>query len=170
MITMCSGPSRWVRATATGYCRSGVLVAVAGLIPALTVAVAVFGLSFSRSWSAHLHAPQLVRLVAAIGEWALAALWAAAGFSVAMAVLGRPTAQFLRRHGGRWLGGRDPFALPAAPADHQDVHWLLVERSRLSRDRTTGENRSLVHGPQPSFRIRSADGDPQLRRDVVWQA
>ena len=71
-----SSPSRWVWATLNGYYRSAVLLAVAGLVPGITIAVAIFGLSFSRSWSAHLAAPQLVRLVAAVGEWAMAAVWA----------------------------------------------------------------------------------------------
>ena len=169
MITMWSGPSRWLRDTAIGYWRSGVLVAVAGLIPALTVAVAVFGLSFSRSWSAHLHAPLLVRLVAAIGEWAMAALWTAAGFGVAMAVLGRPTAQFLRRYGGHWLGAEIPSPYrPSRPITKMSTgYWWnghgYHETERQAKIEAWFMDRSLLA-------IRSADGDPQLRRDVVWQA
>ena len=62
---MASGPSRWVFATLTGYYRSAVLLAVAGVVPAVTIAVAVFGLCFSRSWSAHLAAPR------SCGSWPL---------------------------------------------------------------------------------------------------
>lgn len=169
MITMWSGPSRWLRATAIGYWRSVVLVVVAGLIPALTVAVAVFGLSFSRSWSAHLHAPPLVRLIAAIGEWALAAFWAAAGFSVAMAVLGRPTAQFLRCYGGHWLGAEIPSPYrPSRPITKMSTgYWWnghgYHETERQAKIEAWFMDRSLLA-------IRSADGNPQLRRDVVWQA
>ena len=163
------GPSRWLRDTAIGYWRSAVLVAVAGLIPALTVAVAVFGLSFSRSWSAHLHAPLLVRLVAAIGEWALAALWTAAGFGVAMAVLGRPTAQFLRRYGGHWLGAEipSPYRPPRPITKMSTGYWWnghgYHETERQAKIEAWFMDRSLLA-------IRSADSDPQLRRDVVWQA
>ena len=166
---MWSGPSRWLRDTAVGYWRSGVLVAVAGLIPGLTAAVAVFGLSFSRSWSAHLHAPLLVRLVTAIGEWALAALWTAAGFGVAMAVLGRPTAQFLRRHGGRWLGAElpSPYRPPRPITKMSTGYWWnghgYHETERQAKIEGWFMDRSLLA-------MRSADGDPQLRRDVVWQA
>ena len=99
-----SSPSRWVWATLTGYYRSAVLLAVAGVVPAITIAVAIFGLSFSRSWSAHLAAPQLVRLVAAVGEWTMAAVWAVSAFGLSMTGLGATTTQFLRRRGGRWLG------------------------------------------------------------------
>ena len=122
---MSTGLSRWLRDTAIGYCRSTVLVAAAGLVPALTMAVAVFGLSFSRAWSAHLHAPLLVRLVAAIGEWAVAALWVAVAFSVAMTVLGRPPAQLLRRHGGRWLGVEipSPYRPPRPITRMSTGHW-----------------------------------------------
>ena len=38
-----SSPSRWVGATLTGYYRSAVLLAVAGLVPAITIAVASSG-------------------------------------------------------------------------------------------------------------------------------
>jgi len=168
MTTMWSGPWRWLRDTAIGYWRSVVLVAVAGLIPALTVAVAVFGLSFSRSWSAHLHAPLLVRLVTAIGEWALAALWTAVGFSVAMAVLGRPTAQFLRRYGGHWLGAEiaSPYRPPRPIAKMSTGYWWnghgFHDTERQAKIEAWFMDRSLVA-------MRSADGDPQLRRDVVWQ-
>jgi signal transduction histidine kinase len=168
MITMWSGPSRWLRDTAIGYWRSVVLVVVAGLIPALTVAVAVFGLSFTRSWSVHLHAPLWVRLIAAIGEWALAAFWAAAGFSVAMAVLGRPTAQFLRCHGGHWLGAEIPSPYrPSRPITKMSTgYWWnghgYHETERQAKIEAWFMDRSLLA-------IRSADGDPQLRRDVVLQ-
>jgi signal transduction histidine kinase len=169
MITMWLGPSRWLRDTAIGYWRSVVLVAVAGLIPALTVAVAVFGLSFSRSWSAHLHAPLLVRLVTAIGEWALAALWTAAGFGVAIALLGRPTAQFLRRYGGHWLGAEipSPYRSPRPIAKMSTGYWWnghgYHETERQAKIEAWFMDRSLLA-------VRGADGDPQLRRDVVWQA
>jgi hypothetical protein len=125
MITMSSRPSRWLRRTAAGYARSATLVAVAGIIPALTIAVAVFGLSLSRSWSAHLHALLLVRLVAAIGEWAIAALWTVAGFSAAMTFLGRPTAQLLRRYRGRWLGAEipSPYRPPRAITQMSTGYW-----------------------------------------------
>ena len=104
MSGMHSSPSRWVWATLTGYYRSAVLLAVAGVVPGITIAVAIFGLSFSRSWSAHLAAPQLVRLVAAVGEWTMAAVWAVSAFGLGMTGLGATTTQFLRRRGGRWLG------------------------------------------------------------------
>ena len=46
-------PPRWVWATLTGCYWSTVLLAVAGIVPAITIRVAIFGLSFTRSWSAH---------------------------------------------------------------------------------------------------------------------
>ncbi len=170
MATMLSRPSRCLRGTATGYCRSAMLVAAAGIIPALTIAIAVFGLSFSRSWSAHLHAPLLVRLVAAIGEWAIAALWTVAGFGVAMTFLGRPTAQLLRRYSGRWLGGEIPS--PYRPARRitqmSTGYWwdghTYQETEREAKTKAWLMDHSLL------FSIRSADRDPQLRRDVLWQA
>ncbi|MGH9092831.1 MAG: sensor histidine kinase [Acidimicrobiales bacterium] len=170
MITMSSGPSRWLRGTATGYWRSAVVVAVAGIIPALTVAVAVFGVSFSRSWSANLHAAVLVRLVAAIGEWAMAALWTAVAFSVAMTLLGRPTTQFLRRCAGRWLGVEIPSPYRAArPITKMSTgHWWdghgYHETEREAKVDAWLMDHSLVRS------IRSGDRDPQLLRDVVWQA
>ncbi len=161
-VTVATGHRRRLR-------RSAVLVAVAGIIPALTVAVAVFGLSFSRSWSAHLHAPLLVRLVAAIGEWAMAALWTAAGFSVAMTVLGRPTAQFLRRYGGRWLGAEipSPYRPPRPITKMSTGYWW----NGHGYQETEREAKTKPGSWTAAFSlIRSADGDPQLRRDVVWQA
>jgi signal transduction histidine kinase len=170
MITMSSGPLRWLRDTTIGYCRSAVLVAVAGLIPALTIAVAVFGLSFSRSWSAHLHAPPPVRLAAAIGEWALAALWTAMGFSVLMAALGRSTAQFLRRYGGRWLGAEipSPYRPPRPVTRMSTGYWWnghgYHETEREAKIATWLTDHSVVAS------IRNGERDPQLLRDVSWQA
>jgi signal transduction histidine kinase len=170
MTTMSSGPSRWLRDTPTGYCRSAVLVAVAGVIPALTVAVAVFGLSFSRSWSARLDAPLLGRLVAAIGEWAMAALWTGVAFSVAMTVGGRPTAQFVRRHGGCWLGAgiASPYRPPQPVTRMSTGYWWdghgYHDSEREAKIRAWLMDRSAVAS------IRNADRDPQLQRDVVWQA
>jgi signal transduction histidine kinase len=146
------------------------LVAAAGLVPALTMAVAVFGLSFSRSWSAHLHAPLLVRLVAAIGEWAVAALWVAVAFSVAMTVLGRPTAQLLRRHGGRWLGVEipSPYRPPRPITRMSTGHWWNGHSYHETEREAKIEAWVMDHSFVAS--IRAGDCDPQLQRDVVWQA
>ena len=170
MISMSLRPSRWLRATVTGYCRSAMLVAVAGIIPALTIAVALFGLSFSRSWSAHLQAPLLVRLVAAIGEWAIAALWTVAAFGAGMTFLGRPTAQLLRRHLARWLGAevRSPYRPARRITQMSTGHWwdghTYQETEREAKTKAWIMDHSLL------LSVRSADRDPQLRRDVVWQA
>lgn len=165
---MSSGPLRWLRNTTVGYWRSALLVATAGLIPALTTATAVFGLSFSRSWSARLQGPLPLRLAAAIGEWAMAALWAAVVFGVAMAVLGRPTAQFLRRRGGRWFGTEIPAAYrPPRPITKMSTgHWWNGHDYHDSELGAKTEAWFMDHSPV--FSIRG--GDPQLRRDVVWQA
>lgn len=167
---MSSGPSRWARDIATGYCRSAVLVAVAGLIPALTAAVGVFGLSWTLSWSAHLHTALPVRLVVAVGEWAMAALWAAVAFSVAMTALSRPTTQFVRRCAGRWLGVEVPSPYrPARPVTRMSTgYWW----SGYGYHET--EREAKIHAWFMDHTVatssRSADRDPQLRRDLVWQA
>jgi signal transduction histidine kinase len=169
VITMSSGPSRWLRDIAIGYYRSAVLVAVAGAIPALTAVVGVFGLYFTRSWSAELHAAFLVRLVAAVGEWALAAWWTVLVFGMAMTVLGRPAGQFLRRHGGRWLGGEipSPYRPPRPITKMSTGYWWdgygYQESEREARFHAWFMGNSVVAS------IRGTDGDPQLRRDVVWQ-
>jgi signal transduction histidine kinase len=166
---MSSGPSRWLRDAAMGYGRSAVLVSVAGVIPALTAAVAVFGLSFSRSWSARLHAPLLVRLAAAVGEWAIAAWWTALALGLAMTVLRRPTAQFLRRYGGRWFGTEipSPYQSPRPITRMSTGYWWdghgYHETEREARIHAWLMDNSVVAS------IRRTDRDPQMRRDVVWQ-
>jgi hypothetical protein len=42
--------------------------------------------------------------LAAVGEWALAALWAAVAAGLALIVLGRPLCDAVRTWCGRWLG------------------------------------------------------------------
>ena len=164
-----SSPSRWVWATLTGYYRSAVLLAVAGVVPAITIAVAIFGLSFSRSWSAHLAAPQLVRLVAAVGEWTMAAVWAVSAFGLSMTGLGAATTQFLRRRGGRWLGTEIPSPYrPPRPITHMSTgYWWnghrYYETEREARTFSWLLDHSLV------LSIRSTDRDPQLWRDYTWQ-
>jgi signal transduction histidine kinase len=180
MSNMPSSPTRWVGATLTGYYRSAVLVAVAGVVPAITIAVAVFGLSFSRSWSAHLAAPQLVRLVAAVGEWAMAALWTTSAFGLGMMGLGPPTTRFLRRYGGRWLGRT--IALPHRPprpiTRMSTGYWWngygYHETERGARTHAWWMEHSMamsIRGRLPGQALSSTAGrDPQLQRDVTWQA
>lgn len=170
MITMSSGLSRWPRDIATGYYRSAVLVAVAGLVPCLTAAIAVFGLSFTRSWSDHFHAFLLARLGVGAGELAITALWVFAGFSLAMTVLGRPTTEFLRRRGGQWLGVEIRASYPPRRVVTKMATGYWWDGHRYHEDKWQARIQAwrLDHSLVAS--TRSGERDPQLRRDMVWQA
>ena len=51
---------------------------------------------------------ELVRIVAAVGEWTMAGVWAVSAFGLGMTGLGAATTQFLRRRGGLGSALRSP--------------------------------------------------------------
>lgn len=150
---------RWLCEVPVGFYRSVVLVGLTSVIPAVGVAVAVFGSQLTRSWSAHLSAPIGVRVLAEVGEWALAVVWIAVALRIVLIIFARPLTQSVRQLARRWLGLRIESGyrpLPQLARMATGYWWNGYEYHRWQR---LARRRGWLLS-----RLR----DPQLRRDALW--
>jgi signal transduction histidine kinase len=155
------GPVGWCHAIVTGLWRSVVLIGLTGVVPAITGAVAFFGGEYALSRSATLVAPPVVRLLAAVGELAMALLWCAVALTLTKLVAGRWLSQATRQAASRWLGLRIEVRYQAdhpAPVTRMATGfwWNGYEYHRSERDARRGAEQ------------RSRLSDRQERRDTLW--
>ena len=156
------GPLRWCARSAVGLYRSAVLTGLTAITPVVCAAVAYFGTGFALSWSAQLHAPLGVRLMAAVGEVAMGLIWTAVAGLLAFRRGGRPISQAARAVARRWLGMRIEVRYPPLPPVTRmstGFWWNGYEYHRTQRE-ARWQARLRQNGP----------GDPQFRQDALWIA
>jgi signal transduction histidine kinase len=154
-------PLSWGYGIVLGLYRSVVLVGLTAALPAVAVAVGFFGGVFAFSWSSQLTSPLAVRVLANVGEVAMAAVWAAVAVYIALLLAGRPLSRGSRRAAARWLGLRIEARyrpLPPVTRMATGYWWNGYEYHRSgweARRRAT---------------VVAHTRDPQQRRDLLWFA
>lgn len=154
-------PSGWVTAVAVGFWRSVILVGITGLLPLLVAATLFFGSRFTTSWSSQLTAAPWVELVAALGEWGLAAWWAAVVLWGCVNLLSRPLSQAARSVLRRWTGVECPVRYPGP-----------VVLTEMANGYWWNGYDYQEHKGMARFQgwLRSRRAHPQWRRDLAWLA
>lgn len=150
---------RWAREVAVGCARSVVLLALTGILPAMSVAILFFGSRFTTSWSDGLTAAPWVVVVAALGEWALAIWWTVIASWVALFLLARPLCQATRTFLGAWTATPYPPSYRRTPPVTQmatGFWWSGYEYHQ-------GRRQALF-----SAWVQTRVKDPQTKRDWVW--
>jgi signal transduction histidine kinase len=156
------GPLRWCGQSAVGLYRSAVLTGLTAIIPVVCAPVAYFGTEYAFSWSAHTHYPLALRVLVAVGEIAMGALWTLIVAALALRLGSRPLSQAARALAERWLGRRLEVRCPPPPPVTQmstGFWWNGSEYHRTEKD-ARQHARARRHSP----------GDRQYRRDVRWIA
>jgi signal transduction histidine kinase len=154
-------PVRWGRAVAVGLSRSAVLVGLTATAPLVALAVGFFGCEFAFSWSSKLTSPLALRVLANVGEAAMAAVWAAVAVRIALTLVGRPLGQAARRAAGRWMGLQiEARYRPLPPVTRMTTGywWNGYEYHRSERE------------ARRRAKLVSSTRDPQRRRDLLWFA
>jgi len=151
--------THWARAIPLGFGRSAVLAGVTAVFPAVAVAIGFGGSEFALSWSAQLHSPLAVKVLAAAGEFAVAALWVSVACWFLLLAAGRPLSQAARRCADRWLALPVQVGyLPKPVISHMATGfwWNGYEYHKSERE---ARRRGW---------ILSRAKDRQLRRDGIW--
>jgi signal transduction histidine kinase len=154
-----SSPQRWAGAITLGFTRSVVLTGLTVVMPAVGVAVGLGGSRFTLSWSAHLTAPLVVRVLATAGEVSTAVGWTAAAAWIVVLLAGQPLSQAARLVADRWLGVRiEARYRPVPPVTRMATGywWNGYEYQRSER---------IARRRAWAFSRRR---DPQVRRDALW--
>jgi signal transduction histidine kinase len=135
-----------------GLYRSSVLVGLTIPLPAIAVLVAWGGARFAFSWTARLHAPLIVRLLAHLGELLVVAVWVAAAIWMVHALTSKALARAARRRAERWFGltlDARYRAVPAVTRMSTGFWWDGKEYHKSEREaRRTAKSRVRIHDPQ----------------------
>lgn len=150
---------RWARAIPLGFYRSLVLVGLTVMPVAVAAAVGFGGSLFTLGWSARLTSPLIVKVLATVGELAVAGVWVAVASWFMLLLTSRPLSKAARRCARRWLALPIEVSYRPAPTIIRmatGYWWNGYEYEKSEREaRRRG-------------RILSRAKDPQLRRDVIW--
>jgi signal transduction histidine kinase len=146
---------------AVGLYRSAVLAALTGFIPVICAAVAWFGAQFAFSWTAQLHAPLAIRVLAAVGEIAMTIVWTAVAAFLLLRRGATPGSRAARRLARDWLGLKIEvrYAGPH-PVTQMSTGFWWNGYEYYKTEREARWHARMERGP----------GDPQFRRDVQWTA
>jgi signal transduction histidine kinase len=156
-----SGPRGWAAEVVTGLYRSAVLAGLTAPVPVLGAAVAFFGAEFAFTWTAQLHAPLIVRVLARIGEILMAAVWTGVAAWLATRRGSRPLSQAARAFANDWLGLRlEVRYQPPPPLTRMATGYWWNGYEYYKSEREARWQARMEHG------IR----DPQHRRDIRWVA
>jgi len=156
-----SGPLGWAAEVVLGLYRSAVLAGLAGAIPVLGAAVAFFGAEFAFTWTAQLHAPLAVRVLARAGELLMAAIWTAVAVWLATRRGSRPLSRAARAFADDWLGLRFEVRYqPPPPVTRMATGFWWNGYEYYKSEREARWHARMEHGPQ----------DPQHRQDALWVA
>jgi signal transduction histidine kinase len=150
---------RWSREAALGIWRSAVLTGLLGPVPAVALAVGIFGSQDTLSWSKHLNVAHAVRALADIGEEALALWWVVLATGLAVLVLSRPLSQAARRLAQRWLGVQIEAGYRPVPPVTQLATGFWWNGYGYLKSETDARRQARMHA-----RVR----DPQALRDALW--
>jgi signal transduction histidine kinase len=162
---MAHGPLRWCARSAVGLYRSAVLACLTAVIPVVCATVAYFGTRFTGgalSWSAQLHAPLAVRILAAIGEVAMGIVWTVIVGGGAFRRGVRPLSQAARVLAERWLGLRIEVRYTPLPPVTQMSTGFWWNGYEYHRTEKAARWQAQMLQITPS--------DPQYRRDALWIA
>ena len=150
---------RWARAIPQGFYRSLVLVGLTVMPVAVAAAVGFGGSLFTLGWFARLTSPLIVKVLATVGELAVAGIWVAVASWFMLLLTSRPLSMAARRCARRWLALPIEVSYRPAPAIIRmatGYWWNGYEYEKSEREaRRRG-------------RILSRAKDPQLRRDAIW--
>jgi signal transduction histidine kinase len=143
----------------TGLYRCVVLAGLVAPLPAVSGAVAFFGISFALSWSARLSAPWPVQVLAIAGEVALGLWWTFLGGTLVAMLAARPTSRATRGLARRWLGIRIEASYQPEPAltRMSTGFWWNGYGYQRSESAARREARLMVQRR-----------DPQSKRDQLW--
>ena len=150
---------RWPGELASSLYRCIVLVGLTGALPLVGAVVAYFGVSRALSWSAHLSAPQIVRVLAAVGEFAMGMVWTAVAVALVFAAAGRPLSEAARACLLRWTGVRLVVSYRVVPEVTQMATGFWW--SGYEYHKTEAEARQRA-------RKGTRSSDPQIQRDAQW--
>ncbi len=150
---------RWARAIPLGFYRSLVLVGLTVMPVAVAAAVGFGGSLFTLGWSARLTSPLIVKVLATVGELAIAGMWVAVASWFMLLLTSRPLSKAERRCARRWLALPIEVSYRPAPTIIRmatGYWWNGYEYEKFEREaRRRG-------------RMLSRAKDPQLRRDAIW--
>ena len=152
---------RWAAELVSGLCRCMVLVGLTGAVPLVAAGVAFGGVAYALSWSAHLSAPQFVRVTASVGEYAMGLIWSAIVVLIVFTVAGRALCEAARACARRWSGVGVEAKYHSAPEVTQMATGFWW--SGYEYHRTEAEARRRA-------RQGTRSRDPQVRRDARWLA
>ncbi|HEX5406003.1 MAG TPA: histidine kinase [Pseudonocardiaceae bacterium] len=155
------GPLRWCVEIGIGLYRSVLLVGLTIPLPAVVLFVGVGGSRFAYSWSAGLTSPVIVRVLAAMGETLMVAVWIGSASWIVLALTGTALAKAARHLAGRWLGLRiDVTYRVASPVTRMATGfwWDGHEYHKSERE----ARRGAAH----DARLR----DPRRHWDALWSA
>lgn len=146
---------------AIGLRRSVILVGLTGLFPLLGAATLFFGSRFTTSWSDQLVAAPWVVLVAAAGEWALAAWWTVVVVWLEVFLLARPLTQAARSVLRAWTRAEYPvrYHAPAVMTEMANGYWWNGYEYQKRRWQA-----------QVGAWQRARRTNPQWRWDFAWLA
>jgi signal transduction histidine kinase len=153
-------PLWWLGAVGVGLYRCAVLLAATAVIPAIVVMTGYWGTRWTLSWQwAGPSAALPWRVLAGVGEVALA-LWWAFLVAGALAVLAsRPLVQAVRRRAKAWLGVEVEgcyLPVPSPTRMATGYWWNGYEYHRSERD------------ARRQAWLATRRRDPQARRDLLW--
>jgi signal transduction histidine kinase len=143
---------QWPVEIVRGLYRSVLLVGLTILLPTVLVAVAWGGTIFAFSWTAHLHAPLIVRALAAIGEILVVLVWLASAAWITHTLTSRALSRSARGLAERWFGLALEVAyrpVPVVTRMSTGYWWDGREYHKSEREaRRKAKSQVRVHDPQ----------------------